>query len=407
MDRGFFVSQGHWTCYRRNYFQVTASLVIPGHTDQTCYALQLNSDKPMQPIHQFFLRLKACTSNNSREDTMLETHNMIRPVALTQMTPKRDKGPQREPPSIPVTPSDHVFGSDQVCVTFERLQFRVATANNGKRRASQQYFRLIFELVAQLDDATQHVVSECYSLPLVVRGRSPGHYSSDPERDMKKRKLTPEAKKSPTTNTTSDSTTLANSSSVSPHHALPTPQYVYTPPPMIVDTKSDSNTTATTADINSPPIMSYPPHHPIIQTVNHSSFGNFHGRSQSANDSEFFARHRAGLKYQPIMENQQEEDMFDNYNVGISRALRNWQQQVSRQRTDSSATFESYMSSNDQQSSSHRSTRPGTPIPYNSQLFHSQQQSSPTHHWEPARQQYMDHEDKINHQQQSYHHRQD
>jgi hypothetical protein len=380
MDRGFFVSQEHWTCYRRNYFQVTASLVIPGHTDQTCYALQLSSDKPMQPIHQFFLRLKACTSNNNRED-MLETHNMIRPVALTQMTPKRDKGPQREPPTVAVTPSDNVFGSDQVCVTFERLQFRVATANNGKRRASQQYFRLIFELVAQLDDATQHVVSECYSSPLVVRGRSPGHYSSDPERDVKKRKLTPEVKNSPI--------------SVS----LPPPQYVYTSPPMIVDTKSDS---ATTEIQSPPPIM---PYHSMI---NHSAFSNFHGRSQSANDSEFFARHRAGLKYQPIMENQhQEEDLFDNYNVGIERALRNWQQQVARQRTDSSATFDSYMSSNEQQPPSHRSTRPGTPIPYNAQLFQQQQQQhqqqhqlpSPVHHW-TNRPQYIEHEDKLNQQQQ-------
>ncbi|KAI8647272.1 hypothetical protein BD408DRAFT_358415, partial [Parasitella parasitica] len=181
MDRGFFVSQSHWTCYRRNYFQVTASLIIPGHSDQTYYALQLNSDSnSMQPIQQFFLRLKACTST------------MVRPVALTQMTPKRDKGPQREPPTMPITPSDSGFGNEQVCVTFERLQFRVATANNGKRRASQQYFRLIFELVAQLDDASQHVVSECYSSPLVVRGRSPGHYSSEPQRDVrKKRKLTP------------------------------------------------------------------------------------------------------------------------------------------------------------------------------------------------------------------------
>ncbi|KAG1077933.1 hypothetical protein G6F42_024528 [Rhizopus arrhizus] len=123
MDRGFFVSQSHWTCYRRNYFQVAASLIIPGHSDRTRYALQLKSaatttttTTEKQPIKQFFLRLKACTSfTNNASDSGSENRAIVRPVALTQMTPKRDKGPQREPPTIPITPSDGVFGNEQIC----------------------------------------------------------------------------------------------------------------------------------------------------------------------------------------------------------------------------------------------------------------------------------------------------
>ncbi|CEP09226.1 hypothetical protein [Parasitella parasitica] len=437
-----------------NYFQVTASLIIPGHSDQTYYALQLNpaDSGSMQPIQQFFLRLKACTSTSSSPSesnesigTVLENHSMVRPVALTQMTPKRDKGPQREPPTIPITPSDSVFGNEQVCVTFERLQFRVATANNGKRRASQQYFRLIFELVAQLDDGSQHVVSECYSSPLVVRGRSPGHYSSEPQRDVrKKRKLTPPPPPTQTSQapsllkigSTSPSTTasslmgasaaIASTASPSsppslvppqqqPQHyqhvvTLPPPQYVYNSPSLVVDTQRTSSIDNTSSS-SSVPNSAHSPisfhaqqqqqqQQQLMPHLMNSAFSNFHARSQSANDSELFARHRNNVKFQPVIDHHhhhqqqqqqqqqqgQQDDMFDNYDAGIERALRNWQQQVVRQRADSGATFDSYMSSSNEHDTS-SSTRPGTPLPYQQQQQQQQQQQfyNPTStHWASA-----------------------
>ncbi|KAI8094973.1 uncharacterized protein B0P05DRAFT_462022, partial [Gilbertella persicaria] len=337
MDRGFFISQSHWTCYRRNYFQVTASFIVPGHTDQSCYALQLYPDKPMQPIQRFFLRLRACTSitptppSSTDEISSLENSSVVKPIALTQMTPKRDKGPQREPPVLPITPSDSAFSSEQVCVTFERLQFRVATANNGKRRASQQYFCLIFQLVAQLEDATQHVVSECYSSPLVVRGRSPGHYSTEPQtKDVRKKKK------------------------------LVSPQQEMLPSP----TTSVSQLTKP-----SPPPMDASPQFMATQ---------FHGRSQSANDSDFFARNR--LKYQ----RHDEGGLFDDYHVGIQSALRNWQQQVARQRTDSGTTFDDASSS--AYLSSEKQTKSSTPVSYHS----GYSQPSMANHWSPRQTHYVE-----------------
>lgn len=262
----------------------------------------------MQPIKQFLVRIKACTSTSSsidqNDEATLKNHNLIRPIALTQMTPKRDKGPQREPPSVPINPSVNVFNSEHCCVTFERLQFRVATANNGKRRASQQYFRLVFELIAQLDDETQHVVSECYSLPLVVRGRSPGHYNNDPQYEVKKKRKSPPRQKTPP--------------------SLPPPQYVYAPPSMVIDTTQTSESTN-----NNSPVSYTSPH------IMNTSFGNnFHGRSQSANDTEFFARHRKYMQHNGEL-----------YDTGVERALRNWQQQV-RQRADSFNSYDNYQYQN-------------------------------------------------------------
>src|SRR5216117_1336256 len=64
-------------------------------------------------------------------------------------------------------------------VTYERIQFKQATANNGKRRAAQQYFSLIVEAYAVIlgEQGTEDVrVAVSKSSPVVVRGRSPGHY---------------------------------------------------------------------------------------------------------------------------------------------------------------------------------------------------------------------------------------
>lgn len=66
--------------------------------------------------------------------------------------------------------------------TFERIQFKSATANNGKRRAQQQYYHLIIELHADVrqpgaDKPVWVKIAQRTSAPVVVRGRSPSHYS--------------------------------------------------------------------------------------------------------------------------------------------------------------------------------------------------------------------------------------
>ncbi|KAI8988229.1 hypothetical protein BDF20DRAFT_808349, partial [Mycotypha africana] len=230
MDKGFFIDDAEqWTCYRRNYFQITASCSIEGHTDGILYGLQLSEDKPLLPVQQFYLRLESSS-------VFLETHNMIKPVALTQMTAKRDKGPQREPPLLAIIPID-VKEQNKVC-TFDRLQFKTATANNGKRKATQQYFRLRVELLVELSDGSRHVVSECYSLPVIVRGRSPGHYSAeDKQKQQQQQQQQP----------------IRFPYSPQPHHSQQ---------------------------------MMSPSHSQHAM----AAFSNFHGRSQSANDCDAYHR---------------------------------------------------------------------------------------------------------------------
>ncbi|KAI9476194.1 MAG: hypothetical protein EXX96DRAFT_576149 [Benjaminiella poitrasii] len=173
MDRGFFRADQDWTCYRRNYFQVSATFDVRG----TNYMLQT----PEVPclvrtengeIHQadfFSIGITARVSGNDKK------------IELVQHTPKRDKGPQMVPEPRIVSAGGNLHlasvGSNHNIVTFERMQFKTATANNGKRRAAQQYYEIVVDLYANTSIGKRFQVASCTSAPLVVRGRSPGHYA--------------------------------------------------------------------------------------------------------------------------------------------------------------------------------------------------------------------------------------
>ncbi|KAL9083808.1 MAG: hypothetical protein Q9165_008367 [Trypethelium subeluteriae] len=83
-------------------------------------------------------------------------------------------------PSLPMQQSSNPSSQSH---TFERIQFKSATANNGKRRAAQQYYTLIVELYADVRDINRSgsrpewvKIAQRISAQVVVRGRSPSHY---------------------------------------------------------------------------------------------------------------------------------------------------------------------------------------------------------------------------------------
>ena len=135
-----------------------------------------------------------------------------KPIELVQHTPKRDKGPMTQPEKRELKPNptgnlgiyaaSSGFGASpgltgdydasylgtpqdgQNVATFDRIQFKKATANNGKRRAAQQYFHIVVELFVKIQKSkasdTDFVkVAQRVSAQMVVRGRSPGHYSDE------------------------------------------------------------------------------------------------------------------------------------------------------------------------------------------------------------------------------------
>jgi hypothetical protein len=173
MDRGFFRADQDWTCYRRNYFQVSATFDIHGinyvmHGPEVPCLLRTEN----QEIHQVdYFSIGVCARITGNDKN----------IELVQHTPKRDKGPQMIPEPRVVSAGGNLHlasvGSNHNIVTFERMQFKTATANNGKRRAAQQYYEIVVELCANTSSGKQFTVATCTSASLVVRGRSPGHYA--------------------------------------------------------------------------------------------------------------------------------------------------------------------------------------------------------------------------------------
>ncbi|KAF3080478.1 hypothetical protein TWF102_002172 [Orbilia oligospora] len=197
IDKGFFLSDNDWTCYRRNYFSVGCSYSL---YPQPSGGVYLQSHQGVDHVAGFAVKISAAVEGAGGK-----------PVELVQHTPKRDKGPQMQPGIIKLIPqsaSGNQFGgslSGNVMkhgseydynyphahlphqplnqAVYDRIQFKSATANNGKRRAAQQYYHLVVELYAEIvstvsgeSDNSYVLVAKRISAPMVVRGRSPGHY---------------------------------------------------------------------------------------------------------------------------------------------------------------------------------------------------------------------------------------
>ncbi|GKT45641.1 meiosis-specific transcription factor NDT80 [Colletotrichum spaethianum] len=204
IDKGFFQSDGDWTCYRRNYFSCICSFgLTPHYPGQALQFTQQGSTQPYSVLG-FAMSISAVVAEN-------DSHT----IELVQHTPKRDKGPVEKPGKVRLHPKhpqmshpmglyhgDSVLGgpsrigfpdgggyggqqsgdSYQTEHTFERIQFKQATANNGKRRAAQQYYHLLIELWADVgSQGPNNFIRIAYrkSAKMIVRGRSPGHYQSE------------------------------------------------------------------------------------------------------------------------------------------------------------------------------------------------------------------------------------
>jgi len=171
VDRGFFVADNNWTCYRRNYFQISTvfSCFDMNTNEQIQLPCLVEVDDKVLKVNSFSIGISSRVSSGDKK------------IDIIQHTPKRDKGPQVIPkPKIIKAGGNHSqfasIGNEQSMVTFERLQFKTATANNGKRRAAQQYYILVLDLLANTEDG-EIKVATIESDHLVVRGRSPGHYN--------------------------------------------------------------------------------------------------------------------------------------------------------------------------------------------------------------------------------------
>lgn len=234
--RGYFINEeGEWTCYRRNYFLVGCSYTLTPLTQggilmlggRQVQALGLRLTASQDGTHGKTVELVKYTAKRDQgkktpvylvkclpcpiEDTFLAASALqqterglySRPSTsfthpgsyavpslpsqnTVQLNPGESPEPQTSPtsseyPYSPLSASQVPLPGNNTQHTFERIQFKSATANNGKRRASQQFYHLVVELHADTRapgaaEPNWEKVAKRMCARLVVRGRSPSHY---------------------------------------------------------------------------------------------------------------------------------------------------------------------------------------------------------------------------------------
>lgn len=171
------------TCYRRNLFQITGSVTLPRGmryimTDQgdripiLAQELTVSATESVEgnPVKIISVPWKTPAAAAANSGTAMEENNAGVAAKV-----------EKEPPPIPL---DIMAGQDldtdyaTFPITWKRLQFRVATANNGRRKELQQHFVVRLKVVATLSTGAKISISEVQSGPVIVRGRSPRNFQS-------------------------------------------------------------------------------------------------------------------------------------------------------------------------------------------------------------------------------------
>jgi hypothetical protein len=169
--------QPELTCYRRNLFQISGSLVTPRGSLSV-----VNESGESVPVNTMEVTISAIESVDG---------NPVRLIVIPWKTPPPNTAdvaqtPDQEPPSLPLIPfqddGSEADGDYAIYpIGWRRLQFRIATANNGRRKELQQHFVLHLKVHGTLADGTKVVMAESITAPIVVRGRSPRNFQARKE----------------------------------------------------------------------------------------------------------------------------------------------------------------------------------------------------------------------------------
>lgn len=182
----FFLAESPWastgdaqapptelTCYRRNLFQITGEITLP----RTLRYIMTEQGEQIPIIGQeLFISATESTEGNP-----------VKIISVPWKTPSNPNAPttedkvEREPPSIPldllnIQDLDTDFASFPF--QWKRLQFRIATANNGRRKELQQHFVVRLKVLATLATGGKISICEVHSGAIIVRGRSPRNFQS-------------------------------------------------------------------------------------------------------------------------------------------------------------------------------------------------------------------------------------
>ena len=171
------------TCYRRNLFQISGMITL-----SRSIAHMVNAQGQHVPIYDLQATISALESIEGKSTEIISV-----PWKTSNGIASEDKSgaaPPRWPLDLSLNPE-----LDPSCVSipiaWKRLQFKHATANNGRRKGLQQHYIIQINLMATLPNGEQVKLSEIQSGPIIVRGRSPRNFDSRKDVPLSERKVEP------------------------------------------------------------------------------------------------------------------------------------------------------------------------------------------------------------------------
>lgn len=159
------------TCYRRNLFQITGSVTLP-----RMLTYIVNEQGERIPIVSQELTVSA---TESVEGSPVKIISVPWKTPAAGTAPAPEEKVEKEPTAIALDqPANPDVDSEYSVfpIAWKRLQFRVATANNGRRRELQQHFTIRLSVVANLSNGSRVSLCDALSGHIVVRGRSPRNF---------------------------------------------------------------------------------------------------------------------------------------------------------------------------------------------------------------------------------------
>lgn len=167
------------TCYRRNLWQCSGQITLPKYGVPAVVTDQGRT----VPVFDLAASITAIESIEGKPTEIISI-----PWKSSAANPPGAAGGAAEdakvasaPPQVPLD-----LGSGQeldgnrvsVSVSWKRLQFKHATANNGRRKGLQQHYVVQINLLGKTKGGDFVKIAEIQSGPVIVRGRSPRNFDS-------------------------------------------------------------------------------------------------------------------------------------------------------------------------------------------------------------------------------------
>lgn len=168
------------TCYRRNLFQITGNIVMSRDIKTV-----VTESGVQMPIYNIGVTLTAVDSAEGKPTEIISVPWKPAPqtVAATPAFVAEEKV-GTNPQKILLDLNTHPELDPAVMslpISWTRLQFKHATANNGRRKGLQQNYVAHICLTGMLATGEEVKLLEIHSGPIIVRGRSPRNFDTKKE----------------------------------------------------------------------------------------------------------------------------------------------------------------------------------------------------------------------------------